>query len=58
MKDQLIEQLKRPPRQSAIQTVQAVRDFRKFHAAATKKLAKKLTETELASLYSETLKWY
>ena len=58
MKEQLIQLLKRPPRQEAINTVQAVRDFKKFHAAATKQLAKKLTETQLTSLYSETLKWY
>ena len=58
MKDQLIQMLKRPPRPGAIATVQQVRDFKKFHAKATKLLTKKLTDTEVASLYSETIKWY
>jgi hypothetical protein len=58
MKQKLTEQLKRPPRSSAIQTVQQVREFKKFHTEATKKLAKKLTDTELTSLYSQSLKWY
>jgi hypothetical protein len=58
MKDQLTQLLNRPPRPEAIQTVQQAREFKKFHATATKKLVKKLSETELASLYTETLKWY
>ena len=58
MKDQIIQMLKRPPSPGAIATVQQVRKFKEFHAKATKLLAKKLTDTEVASLYSETLKWY
>ena len=58
MKDQLIQMLKRSPRPDATATVQQVRDFKKFHAKATKLLAKKLTDTEVSSLYSEAIKWY
>lgn len=58
MKNLIAGLLKRSPRPDAIQTVQAVREFKKFHADATKKLAKKLSETELASLYQQTMKWY
>ena len=58
MREQLIKMLTRPPRPSAIGTVQAAMEFKKFHAKATKLLAKKLTETEVASLYSEAIKWY
>jgi hypothetical protein len=58
MKEQIIQMLKRPPRPGVIQNVQQVREFKKFHASATKRLAKKLSDTELASLYSETLQWY
>lgn len=57
-KDHIHQLLKRPPNPQAIATVQAVREFKKFHADATKKLLKKLTETEVASLYSQSLKWY
>ena len=58
MKEQITQLLKRPPNPAAIQSVQAVREFKKFHAEATKKLAKKLTETELSSLYQQVLRWY
>jgi hypothetical protein len=58
MKDQLIQLLKRPPRADAVATMQAVQEFKKFYAAATKKLAKSMTETELASLYQQSLRWY
>lgn len=58
MKDHIQQLLKRPPSQVAIATVQAVREFKKFHADATKKLAKKLTESELSSLYQQAMKWY
>lgn len=58
MKDQLINMLKRPPRPDAIQTTRQAQDFKKFHASATKQLAKKLTDTQLSSLYSEAIKWY
>lgn len=57
-KDQIQQLLKRPPSPHAIATVQTVREFKKFHADATKKLTKKLTDTELVSLYSQALKWY
>ena len=58
MKDQLIQLLKRAPNPHAISSVQAVREFKKFHADAIKKVKKSLTETEVSSLYSQALKWY
>jgi hypothetical protein len=58
MKEQLIQLLKRPPRAEAVATMQAAQEFKKFYAAATKKLAKSMTETEVASLYQQTLRWY
>lgn len=58
MKEQLIQLLKRAPRPEAIASSRQAQEFKRFHADATKKLAKKMTETELTSLYSQTHKWY
>lgn len=58
MKEQITQLLKRPPNPAAIQSVQAAKEFKKFYAEATKKLAKKMTDTELLSLYQQTMRYY
>ena len=58
MKEQITQLLKRPPNPSAIQSVQAAKEFKKFYEQATKKLAKKMTDTELLSLYQQTMRYY
>lgn len=58
MREEIASLINKPPRHERIDTIQKARAYKKFVEETKKQLAKRLSETQLLSIYSKLQEYH